>query len=406
MKAQKGKKSIRKTQKEAEEELSAKFPNIIITSQYKSAKEKVNLKCLECRHEWTTSYLGVLNTKHGCPKCGCKKANLSKSKEKFLKELPNDFELIDYKNYKDVTVKCKKCGHVRHTTGDNIKRFGCKPCKMKPIIEAQAHTTEDFIKMARDIHGDKYDYSKVNYSNGKEKVTIICPEHGEFKQAPIKHVYAQHGCPKCAGFGVTKEEFIKRSKEVHGDFYDYSKVKFINTQIPVTLICPKHGDFLIEPSKHYNAGCGCKQCFESSGEKLVNSILTILKIPFEREKIIENPYNNHNFRVDFYFELNREIYIIEYNGEQHYRPINLFGGEHRFQIQTIRDEDLRKYCKENNINLLEIKYSETNINSLILNFINVPSDSEMSRLLEDKNGEFCDENIVLTSSITQGGEVV
>ena len=120
-------------------------------------------------------------------------------------------------------------------------------------------STEEFIKKAREVHGDKYDYSKVVYVKSKTKVTIICPKHGEFLQTPQKHLYGQ-GCPICGcKSGLTTEEFIKKARAVHGDRYDYSKVEYVNAQTPVVIICPKHGEFLQNPSSHTD-GRGCKKC--------------------------------------------------------------------------------------------------------------------------------------------------
>ena len=108
--------------------------------------------------------------------------------------------------------------------------------------------TETFIKKARVIHGDKYDYSKTDLEHRDEngKVIIICPEHGEFLQTPSSHLRGEN-CPKCANmkrgdtFRSNREEFIKRAKEKHGDKYDYSKVIYKNAETEVTVICTKHG---------------------------------------------------------------------------------------------------------------------------------------------------------------------
>lgn len=87
-------------------------------------------------------------------------------------------------------------------------------------------TTADFIARAREIHGDKYDYSKTKYSNRKSKVTIICPKHGIFKQAAYSHLRGC-GCKKCSNKNkLTTEEFIKKAKDIHGNKYDYSKTKY------------------------------------------------------------------------------------------------------------------------------------------------------------------------------------
>ncbi len=120
-------------------------------------------------------------------------------------------------------------------------------------------TTKEFIKKAREVHGDKYDYSKVEYVKSKEKVNIICPEHGEFSQTPQKHLYGQ-GCPQCGNKPkITTEEFIKKAREVHGDRYDYSKVVYVDAQTDVCIICRQHGEFWQRPS-HHTDGRGCKKC--------------------------------------------------------------------------------------------------------------------------------------------------
>ncbi len=82
-------------------------------------------------------------------------------------------------------------------------------------------TTEEFIKKAKEIHGDKYDYSKVEYTSTNDKVCIICPEHGEFWQRPHNHLKGQ-GCPKCSGkFKTDTEYFIEKAKKIHGEKHVY-----------------------------------------------------------------------------------------------------------------------------------------------------------------------------------------
>lgn len=110
------------------------------------------------------------------------------------------------------------------------------------------YTKESFINKAKEIHGDKYDYSKTIYNNAHTLISIICPEHGEFLQKPYSHL-SGYGCKKCATkkLGVlyrdNAQEFIKKAKEVHGDKYDYSKVEYVNTNMKVCIICPEHGEF-------------------------------------------------------------------------------------------------------------------------------------------------------------------
>lgn len=121
-------------------------------------------------------------------------------------------------------------------------------------------TTKEFIENAKKVHGNKYDYSKVNYVNAKTKVCIICPKHGEFWQTPDKHLRG-HGCQKCHPLRKkTTEEFINEAKLVHGDKYDYSKTEYNGANKKVCITCPEHGDFMVFANLHLN-GCGCKQCY-------------------------------------------------------------------------------------------------------------------------------------------------
>lgn len=124
-------------------------------------------------------------------------------------------------------------------------------------------TTKEFIERAREVHGDKYDYSKVNYINQHSKVCIICPIHGEFWQIVQIHLMG-HGCPKCSGNGkLSYEEFVERARKIHGDKYDYSKVKFNSILDKVTIICPIHGEFTQVANDHLQ-GNGCQKCAKNT----------------------------------------------------------------------------------------------------------------------------------------------
>ena len=118
-------------------------------------------------------------------------------------------------------------------------------------------TTEEWIEKAKKVHGDKYNYSKVNYINSNTKVIIICKEHGEFKQRPSDHIIKKYNCWSCSGLKMkTTEEFINIAKEIHEGKYDYSKVNYINSKTKVTIICKEHGEFEQIPTLHINK-CQC-----------------------------------------------------------------------------------------------------------------------------------------------------
>ena len=151
-------------------------------------------------------------------------------------------------------------------------------------------TTEEFIKKAREIHGDKYDYSKSQYNGYNEKLCIVCPEHGEFWQTPMHHLYRKQGCHLCnGGVNLSTEEFIEKAKKIHGSKYDYSKVKYVNNRTKVCIICPEHGEFWQTPNSHLN-GNGCFDC---------SYIERGLKRNSSAKEFIEKAHKVHGDKYDY-----------------------------------------------------------------------------------------------------------
>lgn len=142
-----------------------------------------------------------------------------------------------------VKIFCKKCLQwFEQDYNHHIKRHhGCPFCNKN-----ERKTTEEFMKDSVNIFGNIYDYNKTKYVNCSTKVCLICHrkdkygnEHGEFWVIPNTHLSKRTGCPKCAGkIKLTKEQFIKRVREIHGNKYDYSKVEYINNHTKVCIICP------------------------------------------------------------------------------------------------------------------------------------------------------------------------
>lgn len=129
-------------------------------------------------------------------------------------------------------------------------------------------TTEQFISDARAVHGDRYDYSDVEYVNAHTPVAIRCPKHGVFKQRPSAHTNNKSGCPACAGRPVIDTKlFVERARQIHGDRYDYSNVSYMGNKTPVNITCPIHGDFQMTPISHLDKSRGCPKCTDGYYEK-------------------------------------------------------------------------------------------------------------------------------------------
>jgi predicted nucleic acid-binding Zn-ribbon protein len=206
-------------------------------------------------------------------------------------------------------------------------------------------TTEEFIEKSKEVHGDKYDYSKVEYVNGKTKVCIICPEHGEFCQTPENHLTG-YGCPDCGGSKrKTTEQFIKEAQKVHGDKYDYSKVNYVNRMTKVCIKCSEHGEFWQISSNHLK-GCGCPKCNSSKLEEEVKNCFP----EFEQQKTFDWLRDKKPLRLDFYDE---DLKLgIECQGEQHFTIVDRFGGEEEFEKRLKLDKLKYEQCQEHGIDVV------------------------------------------------------
>lgn len=222
-------------------------------------------------------------------------------------------------------------------------------------------TQEEFIEKSSKIHNNKYDYSKSHYIDSRHKVCIVCPEHGEFWQYATNHLQG-HGCPVCSKGGPninSLEWFISRATSVHNGKYTYDKVVYQGTSKKIIITCPVHGDFVQEANSHLQ-GHGCPLCSYSKGEELICRILNSCGIEYTRQFKIDisqsiNP--SGQAYIDFYIP--SKNVAIEYNGKQHYTPIEHFGGKLELCRQQARDQYVQEYCKDNGINLVVFKFNDT-----------------------------------------------
>ena len=233
---------------------------------YVNSRTKVCIICPEHGEFWQNPNCHIQG--NSCPICaGSKKSSTGQ----FVKKANNvhngkyDYSHVNYIGNKvKVCIVCPEHGEFWQTPNAHLRGAGCPICAQKIRVKDLADTKSDFIIKAHKVHGQKYDYSKVNYINSSTKVCIICPEHGEFWQTPGDHI-AGHGCQKCAWNIYDEETFYKGAHTFHGNKYDYSKVVFRGSAHKVCIICPKHGEFWQLPATHAYKGKGCPKCsFEAS----------------------------------------------------------------------------------------------------------------------------------------------
>ena len=251
-----------------------------------------------------------------------------------------DYSKVKYYGmFTKVCIICPEHGEFWQTPTSHLKSHGCQKCSGRFV-----YNTEDFIDKAKKIHNDKYDYSKVYYTDSSSKVCIICPEHGEFWQTPSHHLQGQ-SCPYCGIKRNSEErksntaEFIEKSNKIHNNKYNYSCVIYENSNKKVSIICPKHGIFLQKPNDHLD-GHGCPKCgqiISKSEDEIIK--LLIQTNPIQRDRTILN-----GKEIDIYIPSLK--LGIEYNGLRWHSEE--FGKDHRYHLDKLNK------CNEQGIRLIQI----------------------------------------------------
>lgn len=159
-----------------------------------------------------------------------------------------------------IPIICNKHGLFYIRPGNHANGQGCKKCASEALGNKLRYQLDIFIDRAKEVHGDFYDYSKVVYTSSLCNIDIVCPLHGVFNQAPRAHLSGS-GCPACANTKVPSTvEWVEKAKKIHGDRYDYSNSEYINAITKLEIICPEHGSFWQAPSNHINNFQGCPKC--------------------------------------------------------------------------------------------------------------------------------------------------
>ena len=267
--------------------------------------------------------------------------------------------------HNNVTIICPIHGEFEQIAKIHVHRgSGCPTCSKIKLNQVR-YGTNEFIEKCIKVHGNKYNYSKVDYKSSRINVTIICPIHGNFEQTPDNHLSGK-GCKKCAGYNLSKEQFIEDCIKVHGGKYDYSKINLDTKKRKIEVICPIHGSFLIGKANHRLLNQGCSLCTETKGEREIRLILEHENVLFNTQRTFDECKYKRLLPFDFYIEdLNL---CIEYDGIQHYKISEFFGGRSAFMKQKHRDKLKNKFCENNGINLLRIKYCD-NIKEKLLNYL-------------------------------------
>lgn len=227
-----------------------------------------------------------------------------------------DYTCVRYANTKTkITIICPLHGKFQQRPEQHLRGQGCKKCGVLARASKQSKSNKDFINRSIKVHGQKYDYSLVEYKNWYTPVKIICKKHGVFEQIPNNHIRGA-GCKKCAtekqatNRVLSTRAFIKKAHKVHGNHYDYTDTSYVKAKKKVSIYCPVHGKFEQAPDKHL-VGQGCPVCAYNNLSKqedaLFNYIAEFIPSMVKRDRTILNGQE-----IDIY--LPEHKVAIEYNG--------------------------------------------------------------------------------------------
>jgi hypothetical protein len=334
---------------------------ITVLDDYFNNRTKIKVQHVKCGHIWSITPDRLINQESGCAKC---KGVLKKTHEEFINEV-NDLVSDEYKvlgKYVNTNTKIKikhnKCGYEYDVTPASFL-FGKRCSNCKGNLQK---TTENFKNELFKLYGDEYSLIG-EYKNSKTKLKII---HNicsfEYDVTPNK-ILSGCKCPKCYGhMKLSNDDFVERFKLATENDYKIISGKYTNNRSKIVF---KHLDCNNEfemTANNFLNGQRCPNCkkFKSKGIKLIEKWIIENNLIYKSEHRFKDCIYKLPLPFDFViFNIQNEIVcLIEYDGEQHFKPIDVFGGEEGLKETEIRDEIKNKYCEQNDIKLIRIPYWE------------------------------------------------
>lgn len=198
-----------------------------------------------------------------------------------------DYANVTFKNVRErVEIGCPEHGIFHQVAYAHYSGQGCNKCGRERQNARTKFNTEIFIEKAKAVHGDRYDYSRVEYLTARKHVEIGCKEHGYWRVVPDSHLRG-YDCPRCGDEKTGRslvhslDKFLLRAKRIHSDRYDYSLVAYKNARSHVDIICREHGVFRQVPDVHLNRAGGCPRCLDRWKDQ--NDWLASLGVPDDQQ---------------------------------------------------------------------------------------------------------------------------
>jgi hypothetical protein len=263
----------------------------------------------------------------------------------------------------DVIIICKHHGNFLKNPHYHLKSAGCPKCKGYNL------TINEFIVKCNNIYGNNlYDFTNSKYNGYSEKINIYCNNHKIFfDRLPTKLLHG-YGCYECTkekkinNLRLTLDEFINKSKKIHGDLYDYSHVNYVDYYTNVLIICKKHGIFSIKPQYHLINKTGCLKCSKNNYSKKQIEWLKYMNIQYNTD--IKHALNGGEIKIDKYlidgFCENNNI-CFEFNGDFFHGNPKIYDNNYINPLKGIKMNILYKKTIEKQKFLINLGYKVISI---------------------------------------------
>lgn len=371
----------KRTTEQYVQDLNNANPTLKCLEEYVNARIPILHKCLICGYEWKVSPYHVLKDT-GCPPCGYKRSGKknSISHEQFMKNLEgrlNPYVKI-VGHYSDTHTKieceCLLCGKALWITPGNLYNGrGCASCMNR--LNNPNKTHEQFIEDLLTISTNIIVLSK--YQGARAHIKCKCKICGNIWDGTPTNLLKGIGCPQCALFTrwknrrPTTEQYTQKVAKINPLVNVIGR--YIDVETPIMHQCKECGyKWMVTPRNALKYRCGCPQCTYPHGEQQVIGFLNKLNISYELRKTYNDLVGVKGGLLSYDFYLPDYNCLIEFQGEQHSRPVNLFGGQKQFKIQQEHDHRKREYAKKHGIKLLEIWYYDYDrIEEILKNNLNL-----------------------------------
>lgn len=349
------------TQDEFVEKVKIVNPFIEVIGNYINNKTKILFKCNLCNYEWNASPFNILN---GCGCTKCKKRKISEIKslpyENFEKRanLESKHIKINKNDYVNMTTKinctCEKCGYQWMT----LPHLLCNGSSCPKCAGVIKKTHEEFIHEINSINPNIDIIGK--YISNNTLIKCKCKIDGFVWDAIPTNLLRGSGCIVCfyRNQRKTNDDFVNEVKAINDNVEIVGK--YINSKTKIKSNCKICGHTWYPSPDSLLRGSGCPKCNFSRGENYIYNFLKRNKIDFKTQKKFNDLVGTNNGKLSYDFYLPNNNTLIEYQGEQHYKPIDYYGGEKHLKKQDEHDKRKREYAEHNKIKLIEIPYWDFN----------------------------------------------